>query len=113
VADGPQQIKWLANSGQWQGEFIGSTHGSGVCIVFANWPDPGGGPALHRHPYSETFIVREGFVLFEIDGAELTARTGEIVVAPLGAAHKFSNAGPGPIDMIGIHASIRVITEWL
>lgn len=113
MIDGLRQIRWLTDSNRWHGEFVGSAYGSGVSIIFANWPEPGGGPALHRHPYSETFVVREGRVLFEVDGVERAAGAGEIVVVSPGAAHRFTNQGPGPIDMIDIHANGNIVTEWL
>ena len=33
--------------------------------------EPGEGPGLHRHPYSETWIVRSGQVRFTADGQDL------------------------------------------
>jgi mannose-6-phosphate isomerase-like protein (cupin superfamily) len=107
------EINWPLIHGSWIGEFIGEPYGSGVCVIFNSWKEPGGGPAMHRHPYSETFIVREGRVLFEVDGNQLEAKAGQIIVVPAGAAHKFTSLGPGPIEMIDIHASGSFITEWL
>ena len=39
--------------------FEGDAHGSGVSFFLFN-NQPGEGPDLHRHPYSETWIVRGG-----------------------------------------------------
>lgn len=107
------QIDWPLTDGNWTGEFVGKPYGSEVCVIFNSWKEPGGGPAMHRHPYSETFVVREGHVLFEVDGLEIEAKAGQIIVVPPGAAHKFTNLGPGPIEMIDIHANGSFITEWL
>jgi quercetin dioxygenase-like cupin family protein len=41
-------------------ELVGAEHGGvGVCILFVD-AAPGQGPALHKHPYEEVFIVQEG-----------------------------------------------------
>jgi hypothetical protein len=37
-----------------EGEFQGAEIGSAVSIIFARLDGAGGGPKLHRHPYSET-----------------------------------------------------------
>jgi len=106
-------IEWTEPDGAWRGEFEGESHGGGVCVIFSNLDAPGGGPALHRHPYSETFIIRRGNVVFEVAGKELRAEPGQIVVVPAGVSHRFTNAGPGPMEMIDIHANGAFITEWL
>ena len=43
--------------------FEGEDHGSGVSMFLVD-NEPGEGPGLHRHPYSETWIVRSGRVRF-------------------------------------------------
>ena len=50
--------------------FEGEPHGSGVSFFLVH-SEPGAGPGLHRHPYSETWIVRGGLALFPADGEEL------------------------------------------
>ena len=52
--------------------FEGEPHGSGVSFFLVD-SEPGAGPGLHRHPYSETWIVRSGTALFTADGAEVDA----------------------------------------
>jgi mannose-6-phosphate isomerase-like protein (cupin superfamily) len=93
-------------------ELIGSRHGAGVCLLFVDAP-PGDGPGLHRHPYEEIFIIEEGRCTFEVDGAEFEAGAGDIVIAPAGAAHRFTNTGDGPLRQIDIHVSPDFSTEWL
>jgi mannose-6-phosphate isomerase-like protein (cupin superfamily) len=51
----------------------------------------GAGPSLHRHPYPELFIVHAGEAEFEIDDARLIASDGNILIAPAGSAHRFTN----------------------
>lgn len=94
------------------GEFQGLGFGSQVSIIFTCLDRPGGGPALHRHPYSETFIVRKGTVTFSDGISSFEASAGEIVVVPPGAPHRFTGKSD-EVEMIDIHASPSFITEWL
>src|SRR5262249_20261154 len=50
--------------------FEGEEHGSGVSFFLVN-SEPGAGPDLHTHPYSETWIVRSGEVAFTAAEQEL------------------------------------------
>ena len=92
--------------------FEGEPHGSGVSFFLVN-NEPGKGPDLHRHPYSETWIVRSGKARFTADGEEIEAEAGDIVVVGPETPHKFKNAGESRLDMICIHASPRMIQESL
>ena len=92
--------------------FEGEAHGSGVSFFLVN-NQPGAGPDLHRHPYSETWIVRSGMALFTADGEELEARAGDILVVGPATPHKFKNAGDERLEMVCIHASPRMIQEDL
>lgn len=105
-------IEWTQGDAPWQGEFQGTGFGSQVSIIFTRLDRPGGGPELHRHPYSETFIVRKGTVVFSDGISSFEASAGRIVVVPPGAAHKFTGKSE-EVEMIDIHASSRFITEWL
>jgi quercetin dioxygenase-like cupin family protein len=82
--------------------FEGRDHGARVSFFVAEF-QPGGGPAAHRHPYEETFVVQEGSVVFEVDGETLEARGGEIVVVPAGSVHRFSASGEGTLRFVSIH----------
>jgi mannose-6-phosphate isomerase-like protein (cupin superfamily) len=44
----------------WRGEFEGGAYGANICVIFVRTEKIGDGPRLHRHPYPETFIVRNG-----------------------------------------------------
>lgn len=92
--------------------FEGEPHGSGVSFFLVH-SEPGAGPGLHRHPYSETWIVRTGRARFTADGEELEAGPGDIVVVGPETPHKFTNAGSGRLDIVCIHASPRMIQEDL
>ena len=91
--------------------FEGEHHGSGVSFFLVS--EPGAGPDLHRHPYSETWIVRSGRVRFTADGEDIEAGPGDIAVVGPETPHKFKNIGPDRLDIICIHASPRMIQEAL
>ena len=59
--------------------FEGEPYGSGVSFFLVN-NEPGNGPDLHRHPYSETWIIRSGQGLFTADGQDIEAGPGDILV---------------------------------
>jgi mannose-6-phosphate isomerase-like protein (cupin superfamily) len=92
--------------------FEGEPYGSGVSFFLVN-NVPGAGPDLHRHPYSETWVVRAGRARITADGAEIEAGPGDIVVVTGGTPHKFKNIGPGRLEIICIHAAPRMVQEEL
>jgi mannose-6-phosphate isomerase-like protein (cupin superfamily) len=92
--------------------FEGEGHGSGVSFFLVN-NRPGEGPDLHRHPYSETWIVRSGRGRFTADGEEVDVGPGDIVVVTAETPHKFKNVGDERLDITCIHASPRMIQEDL
>jgi quercetin dioxygenase-like cupin family protein len=93
-------------------ELVGVDHGLDVCVLFVDAP-PGDGPALHRHPYDELFIVLDGEARFTVDGEAVDARAGDILVAEAGEAHAFVNSGTGPLRQVDVHLSPGFSTEWL
>jgi mannose-6-phosphate isomerase-like protein (cupin superfamily) len=93
-------------------ELVGADHGLGITLLFVD-AGPGRGPALHRHPYDEIFIVQEGEATFTLDGEQIEARAGDILVARAGQAHAFVNSGTGNLRQVDIHVSPSFSTEWL
>jgi mannose-6-phosphate isomerase-like protein (cupin superfamily) len=93
-------------------KFEGELYGSGVSFFLVN-NEPGAGPDLHRHPYSETWIVRSGQARITADGEDIEASAGDIVVVSATTPHKFKNIGAGRLDIICIHSSPCIIQEWL
>ena len=91
---------------------LGVDHGATISLIF-DQSEPGGGPRLHRHPYDETWVVEEGNLTFQLDEERFQVGAGDVVIAPPGAAHKFTNDGPGRSRMLCIHASPTMRTEWL
>jgi mannose-6-phosphate isomerase-like protein (cupin superfamily) len=92
--------------------FEGKDHMSGVSFFHVD-NETGQGPEVHTHPYSETFIVLSGEAVITVDGEEIGARKGDVVVADAGTPHRFRNSGSGRLELMCIHASPRFETEWL
>ena len=93
-------------------EFEGAPHGSEVSFFLGDLVS-GKGPGLHRHPYSETCIVRSGRAAINVDGEEVIAAAGDIVVIGPRTPHSFTAIGDERLAMTCIHASSRFIIEWL
>jgi mannose-6-phosphate isomerase-like protein (cupin superfamily) len=92
--------------------FEGEPYGSGVSFFLVN-NEPGEGPDLHKHPYSETWIVRSGNARITADGKDIEAGAGDIAVVGPETPHKFKNMGPDRLDIVCIHSSPRIIQEAL
>ena len=92
--------------------FEGEEYGSGVSFFLVH-NQPGEGPDLHRHPYSETWVVRRGKALITADGDEFEAGPGDIAVVGPNTPHMFKNSGTERLDIICIHASPKMIQEDL
>jgi len=93
-------------------KFEGAPYGSGVSFFLVN-NEPGAGPVLHRHPYSETWIVRAGMARFTVAGEDIEAGPGDILVVSAQTPHKFKNIGAGRLELTCIHASPRIVQEDL
>jgi mannose-6-phosphate isomerase-like protein (cupin superfamily) len=96
-----------------EGELEGQRHGN-PSISFI-WVDaaPGEGPGLHRHPYTEVFVVLEGHPTFTVGAEVAELSAGQIAIAPANTPHKFVNSGEGRLRQLDIHTSGTFITEWL
>lgn len=93
-------------------EFEGAPYGAGVSFFIGDL-EPGKGPRLHKHPYSETCIIRAGQAAMTIDGEEVVAGPGDIVVIAPDTPHRFTAIGDERFVAVCIHASDRFIIEWL
>jgi quercetin dioxygenase-like cupin family protein len=58
-------------------------------------------------------VVIEGRLTFQVHETLQQAGPGDIVIVPPGAAHKFTNDGPGCSNLVCIHANPTMVTEWL
>jgi quercetin dioxygenase-like cupin family protein len=65
----------------------------------------------HRHPYTELFVVVEGRGVYVIDGTELVADTGDVVVVPPNTWHSFHPAGASVLRHIGVLPTGDVETQ--
>lgn len=97
----------------WTENHQGKPYGAGISIILESTEDVGVGPRLHRHPYPETFVIREGRALFTVGSDEIVGHAGQILVVPANTPHKFRTLGPGRFESVNIHASDEFITEWL
>jgi quercetin dioxygenase-like cupin family protein len=93
-------------------EFEGKPYGAGISFFRGNLP-PGKGPGLHKHPYAETCIVLSGQAAMVIDGKEITAGAGDIVVIGPATPHHFTAIGHEWLAMVCVHASDRIVIECL
>lgn len=93
--------------------FEGERYGDIGVSFFLSDTAPGSGPSLHKHPYAEVFIAREGAATFTVGDEVIEAPAGQVVIAPSGTPHRFVNSGAGPLRQIGIHPQNRMVTEWL
>lgn len=91
----------------------GQQHGDiPASLIFFDFDGPpGSGSKLHRHPYTEVFVMQGGEATFTVDGEEIPAQAGDILIAPTGARHKFTNTGDGQLRVLGIHLSAS-FTQW-
>lgn len=94
------------------GNLKGADHEASISLILDR-SEPGQGPRLHKHPYDETWVVIEGNLTFQAGEESLKAGSGDIVIVPPGAPHKFTNDGPERLHLVCIHASPTMITEWL
>ena len=93
--------------------FEGGKHGPSSVSFFLVHNRPGDGPRLHRHPYDETFVVEAGNLTFQLGDELHPAQPGDVVIVPANVQHKFTNDGPGQSKLVCIHASPKIIGEWL
>lgn len=94
-------------------ELEGYLHGDvAVSLIFVEGP-PGSGPKLRRHPYAEIFVIQEGQATFTVGEDVIEACAGQILIAPAGVPHAFTNTGSAALRQLDIHLSDHFETEWL
>ncbi len=91
--------------------FQGAEHAADVSFFVVEFSH-GQGPKRHRHPYEETFILLNGEIEIILDGATQTVSGRKVVVIPAGAWHEFKVRSQGPVSMINLHPTPKMITEW-
>lgn len=90
--------------------FEGADHGSEISFFLVD-NEPGQGPELHRHPYTETWTVLEGAATFRLGDAVVEATGGDTLVSPPNTWHGFRCTGAPRTRVMGVHASPRIIQE--
>lgn len=93
-------------------KFVGDEHGADVSYFYVE-NQPGEGPGLHWHPYSETWVVLEGTARVTIGEETFDAEAGDTATGPAYVPHCFTNVGDGLLRIIGIHASATIIQTFL
>ena len=91
-------------------EFEGEPYGAGISFFLGNLP-PGKGPGLHQHPYPETCIVLAGQAAMVVDGKEVVASAGDIIIIGPETPHRFTSISDERLDMVCVHASDRFVIE--
>lgn len=93
-------------------KFEGADYGSEISFFFVR-SNPGQGPELHRHPYTETWIVLHGEATITMGDNKVVATEGTTAVVQPEVWHRFVNSGQETLQMMCIHAAPRMITEFL
>jgi quercetin dioxygenase-like cupin family protein len=92
--------------------FEGKDHGASVSF-FLSTHAPGEGPALHRHPYEETFILLDGVATFTVGDETLEPAPGHVLIVPPNTPHKFVNSGDTRLQQVSIHSAPEMSQESL
>jgi quercetin dioxygenase-like cupin family protein len=93
--------------------FEGGPNGGVRLSIFLVDYAPGTGAQLHVHPHPEVFVIESGEAKFTVDGQEINARAGQIVVAPANKPHRFMSTGTTTLHAINIVPSDKMTFTWL
>jgi mannose-6-phosphate isomerase-like protein (cupin superfamily) len=94
-------------------EFVGADHGDVPVSLILVHSGPGAGPALHRHPYAELFVVESGQATFQLGDDTIVVESGHVVVGPPDVPHGFKNTGTGELRLTAIHCASQFKTDWI
>ncbi|MBO9625343.1 MAG: cupin domain-containing protein [Microbacterium sp.] len=92
--------------------FEGVAHGADLSYFYVE-NQPGEGPGMHWHPYSETWVVLEGVARITRGDETVLAEAGDTATAAAYVPHAFVNAGTGVLRILCIHASAIMIQTFL
>ncbi len=91
--------------------FHGDEHGlDGVSVAMSTSP-PGDVGLTHRQPCAEVFVVCDGRGVYTVDGVEVLAEAGDIVVVPPNTWHSFHPDGDAPMRHVATFSAMHVDTE--
>lgn len=99
--------RWTRDPAGSSGRFEGADVG-GLVSGFVVDAEPGAGPALHRHPYGETFVVLSGRGRFAAGDQTLDLGPGDLLRVAPDVAHRFTALGPDRLRLVAIHAAARI-----
>jgi len=97
------------NNWEFEGSKFGNTE---ITFIIVN-ADPGTGPRLHSHPYTEIIIILEGNSIVTVDDETIEATGAKIVLISPNTPHKFVNVGSDRLRQVDIHLNPKFITTWL
>lgn len=92
--------------------FEGAEHDADISYFYVE-NQPGEGPGLHWHPYSETWVVLEGTVRITRGDETFLAHAGDTATVAAFVPHGFVNGGDGLLRILCIHASAIMIQTFL
>jgi mannose-6-phosphate isomerase-like protein (cupin superfamily) len=92
--------------------FVGAEHQADISYFYVE-NQPGEGPGLHWHPYSETWVVLEGAARITRGAETFDAVAGDTATVAAGVPHGFVNAGERMLRILCIHASPIIIQTFL
>jgi mannose-6-phosphate isomerase-like protein (cupin superfamily) len=93
--------------------FAGADHGNLPFSIILIHVGPGGGPAMHRHPYPEVWLIEEGEATFQVGDRHFAVPAGRGVIGPPNVPHGFTNTGSGQLRLVSVRGSSRFVTEQL
>lgn len=82
-----------------------TTGGDVAAIIYVRTPPGGGSPSgRHVHDVDQLLFVLEGVVGAEVDGVEVEAHPGDLVVIPAGVPHRNWAVGDAPATHVEVKA---------
>jgi quercetin dioxygenase-like cupin family protein len=86
--------------------------GGHVSVVEIEVPPHSAGPPLHMHDFDEAFYLLEGELIFQIEGALVTRRAGELFFAPRNVAHTLANRSDAPARYVLVCTPAGFERHW-
>jgi quercetin dioxygenase-like cupin family protein len=85
-------------------------HGNGgrnASVAYIRTPPGGGSPrGLHTHDWEQIFYVLEGTMTIEVEGEQMTAGPGSLIVFPAGVPHRNWNDSAAPTVHLAVNTPL-------
>jgi len=89
--------------------FEGADHGfPGMTLMVSKSP-PGAGAPEHMHPAEEIYILVEGRGTYTIDGKDVAAQVGDVVIVPPNTRHSFRADRDSVLRHVVVYAGDRLV----